>query len=66
MHEAAVSGSPFALVLSDVMMPGVDGFQLAYKSRRNPISRGRQSSCFPPLTGSTTALDAARRVWPLI
>jgi two-component system, sensor histidine kinase and response regulator len=36
MHGAAVSGSPFALVLSDVMMPGVDGFQLAVRIKEEP------------------------------
>jgi two-component system, sensor histidine kinase and response regulator len=36
MREAAVSGSPFALVLSDVMMPGVDGFQLALRIKEEP------------------------------
>ena len=36
MHEAAVAGSPFALVLSDVMMPGVDGFQLAVQIKGEP------------------------------
>jgi PAS domain S-box-containing protein len=29
LDTAAASGSPIAVVLSDVMMPGVDGFQLA-------------------------------------
>jgi signal transduction histidine kinase/CheY-like chemotaxis protein/HPt (histidine-containing phosphotransfer) domain-containing protein len=36
MNEAVTSGSPFALVLSDVMMPGVDGFQLAEEIGRQP------------------------------
>ena len=36
MREAAISGSPFVLVLSDVMMPGVDGFQLAVRIKEDP------------------------------
>jgi CheY-like chemotaxis protein len=36
MHEAAAAGTPFAVVLSDVMMPGIDGFQLAERIRQLP------------------------------
>jgi PAS domain S-box-containing protein len=36
LRVAAAAGSPFALVLSDVMMPGVDGFQLVDEIRREP------------------------------
>src|SRR5262245_42144876 len=36
MRRAAESGSPFPLVLSDVMMPGVDGYQLAEQVRQQP------------------------------
>jgi PAS domain S-box-containing protein len=40
MREAVRSGEPFALVLSDVMMPGVDGFGLAEEIRRQPELAG--------------------------
>jgi CheY-like chemotaxis protein len=40
MRRAAESGSPFTLVLSDVMMPGVDGYQLAEQVRQQPDLAG--------------------------
>ena len=40
MRDAADTGSPFALVLSDLMMPGVDGFELAERIRRQPDLAG--------------------------
>jgi PAS domain S-box-containing protein len=36
MDRAAAEGSPFAVVLSDVMMPAVDGFQLAEWIKQHP------------------------------
>jgi PAS domain S-box-containing protein len=36
MEKAAAAGSPFAVVLSDVMMPGLDGFQLAERITQVP------------------------------
>lgn len=43
--NAVASGAPFALVLSDVMMPGIDGFQFA-----------EQISQFPALSGTPVIL----------
>jgi PAS domain S-box-containing protein len=40
MNTAAESGSPFGVVLSDVMMPGIDGFQLAEQISGNPRLAG--------------------------
>jgi PAS domain S-box-containing protein len=36
LRAAAAAGAPFVLVLSDVMMPGVDGLQFAEQIRREP------------------------------
>jgi PAS domain S-box-containing protein len=36
LRRVAAAGAPLSLVLSDVMMPGVDGFQLAEQIRQDP------------------------------
>ncbi len=36
MDRAAAAGRPFALILSDAQMPGMDGFTLAEQIRRRP------------------------------
>jgi PAS domain S-box-containing protein len=40
LQAASQSGSPFALVLSDVHMPEMDGFMLASRIRENPALAG--------------------------
>jgi CheY-like chemotaxis protein len=40
MSQAAAAGAPFAVVLSDVMMPGMDGFQFAERITRQPDLAG--------------------------
>ncbi len=40
MRRAVEAGSPFTLVLSDVMMPGVDGYQFAEQVRQQPDLAG--------------------------
>jgi signal transduction histidine kinase/DNA-binding response OmpR family regulator len=40
MHEAAVEGTPFPLVLLDAMMPEMDGFAVAEELRRNRVYDG--------------------------
>ena len=36
MKRAAASGTPYALVLSDALMPGMDGFALIEQIKQNP------------------------------
>lgn len=57
LHKAAASGSPFDLVLSDVMMPGLDGFELAEKIGRQP-SLGRPTVIL--LSSADRQHDSAR------
>jgi two-component system, sensor histidine kinase and response regulator len=57
MQEAAASGSPFALVLSDLMMPGVDGFELAERIRKQP---GLAGAAVILLSSADRQRDAAR------
>jgi two-component system, sensor histidine kinase and response regulator len=57
MHEAAASGSPFALILSDLMMPGVDGFELAELIREQPALAG---AAVILLSSADRQRDAAR------
>lgn len=40
LHQASERGDPFALVVSDVHMPGMDGFDLAARIRRSPQLSG--------------------------
>ena len=36
MKRAAASGAPYALVLSDALMPGMDGFTLIEQIKQHP------------------------------
>ena len=58
LREAERSGAPFALVLSDVNMPDVDGFQLAARIRED--ERLHETTIIM-LTSSGRPGDAARR-----
>jgi signal transduction histidine kinase/CheY-like chemotaxis protein len=57
LGQAAAQGSPFPLVLSDVQMPEMDGFELADRIRRNPALAG---VTIMMLTSGAQREDAAR------
>ncbi|MDG3005929.1 PAS domain-containing hybrid sensor histidine kinase/response regulator [Paludisphaera mucosa] len=57
MRRAAESGAPFTLVLSDVMMPGVDGYRFAEQVRRRPDLAG---AALILLSSADRRHDAAR------
>jgi two-component system sensor histidine kinase/response regulator len=56
LREAAGSGRPFPIVLSDVNMPDVDGFELVERCRRDPEL---ESTVCIMLTSATRTGDAA-------
>jgi two-component system, sensor histidine kinase and response regulator len=57
LHRARDSGHPFALVLSDAHMPGVDGFALAERIKQDPNLAG---ATIMMLTSGGQRGDAAR------
>jgi CheY-like chemotaxis protein len=57
MERAAGAGTPFALVLSDVHMPGMDGFMLAERIRQHP---GLARATLLMLSSSDELRDAGR------
>jgi two-component system sensor histidine kinase/response regulator len=56
LHEAAQVGSPIPIVLSDVNMPAVDGFEFVERCRRD---EALQSTVVVMLTSATRTGDAA-------
>jgi PAS domain S-box-containing protein len=59
LDQARASGSPFALVLLDAAMPGMDGFELAERIRQNPELVG---ATLMMLSSANRREDAARCV----
>ncbi len=57
MKEAVALGTPFAVVVSDMMMPEVDGFALAEQIRRHPDFAG---TVVIMLSSADRQVDAAR------
>ena len=57
LREAARRGEPFPLVLSDVNMPDVDGFELVERCRDDEALR---QTVFMMLTSATRSGDVAR------
>jgi two-component system, sensor histidine kinase and response regulator len=57
LQQAVKQGSPFPIVLSDVNMPVVDGFEFVARCRRDPAL---QSTVFVMLTSATRAGDAVQ------
>jgi two-component system sensor histidine kinase/response regulator len=56
LHDAVRAGSPLPIVLSDVNMPAVDGFEFVERCRRD---EALQSTVFIMLTSATRTGDAA-------
>ena len=57
LAQASEANQPFALVLTDACMPGMDGFQLAEEIRKNP---GLSGTTIMMLTSAGQRGDAAR------
>jgi len=57
LSEAQEAGAPFALILTDMHMPGMDGFELIEKIRQRP---GASTATIMMLTAAGHRGDAAR------
>ncbi len=61
LTEAAASGTPFDILVSDIEMPGLDGYELAFEVRNNSATQGMYIILHTSLS-SEISIDRAHQV----